>query len=347
MDVDTAKFVLDENQLNFAGKAFNFTDNNSFNRLFNFRIYCQREISADNSQGDPKPEIQKNCLNFMTLNGNAEDNKEFASLQYDLDGADENQKTQFVATVKTFDFRKKQISANIPVFKSTSKSVSGLYSINATGLLFTCSKDEGIQTLDATRLINGCLNDLSANAFKANLDDSKQKTGFDLDFNNLTVKNKVLSTSVNSVAIRDANSSSTINIRNLNLKCRKEIGSNLLEVSNVIRDCISYSEIGIGEVASNNNLTAQDQSSNKNIFITTNAGSISVQAEVTFLGITKKVTVSGTISYDEKSKKIMLVITDSRLPLGINSVKLVMYFLKKSLASKVIQIDNNLITVSI
>ena len=348
MDLDTSRLVLDENQLNFSGKSFSYTDYNSSTRLFKFRLYCQNAAPTEGNESSDSLEIVKGCLNFLTLNVNINDSTDLASLEYEVASkVNPNEKMQFVATIKNFDFRKKQISGNLPTFKSNSISATGVYSISSNDLSFACGKDEAIETLDTDKLIKGCLNDLSAEPFNASLQDSKQKTSFYLDFKKITVKNKVLSATINNLSIKAAVSSATTYLKDVNLKCRKETDSNLLNITNVLRDCLSSSQVTIGEVATSNNSDDKTDSSNKNISITSSGGSVTILADVKFLGITARVSISGNISLDEKTKKITLAITDSRLPFGVNSVKLVMYFLKKDFVSKDIQINNNNITFAL
>ena len=81
--------------------------------------------------------------------------------------------------------------------------------------------------------------------------------------------------------------------------------------------------------------------------MTINNGVLTLQAEIKFLGLKSQVAIYGKISHIESRKQIVITVTDTKLPLGINSVKLVMYFLKKNLVSKDISISGNTITVSL
>lgn len=347
-ELENSKFILDDNQLNFSGKSFTFADNDANVKLLNFRLYCQKPLLMDDTGITASPEIVKSCLNFMTLNGTFEDSKELASLDYETYNKENfKEKTQFQAKVKTFDFRTDQISGNLPSFKSITKNDSGIYSITTNGLSFVCGKNPALETLDSAKLIKTCLNKLNVEPFKATLEDTKEKTHFFLDFKKLGIKDRVLTTSINHITLRDSAATSTTYLHDVNVKCRKETESDLLEVTNVLRDCISFGQVSIGEVFSESKVSNKEDSSNKNISITINGGAMTIQAEVKFLGMTKKVSLYGKVSIDEKNKKIIASITDTKLPFGINSVKLVMYFLKKDLVSKDIQINNNVITMAL
>jgi hypothetical protein len=355
-ELENSKFILDDNQLNFSGKLFTFKDKDSSAKLQNFRLYCQKPLRVDDGDSDgdgdieASPEIVKSCLNFMTLNGSVEESKGDANLEYETVSKENNQdKTKFTAIVKTLDMRKNLLSASLPDFKSVSTEIDGTYTINAKGLNFSCAKDEDMEKLDSGKMIKTCLNKLDAKGFEANLEDSKEKTGFYLNFNHITIADKVLSTKILKATLSDskASSKSTTYLRDVNIKCRKETESDLLIVTDILRDCISSGEISIAEIFSDSKESDKKDSSNKNITMYVKGGAITIKADVKFLGITKNVSIFGKVSVDEKNKKIHLTVTDTKLPLGMNSVKLVMYFLKKDLVSKDIQISNNVISITL
>lgn len=348
-ELENSKFILDDNQLNFSGKFFTFKDNESSAKLENFRLYCQKPLKLDEDT-EASPEIVKSCLNFMTLNGTVEESKGDATIEYESVSKENFQnKTKFTAVVNTFDMRKNLLSANLPDFKSVSTEIDGNYTIKARGLNFSCAKDEDMETLDSGKMIKTCLNKLNAKGFEANLEDSKEQTGFYLNFNHITIADKVLTTKILKATLSDAKASSksTTYLRDVDIKCRKEVDSDLLIVTDILRDCISSGQLSIADVFSDSKESDKKDSSNKNISISLKGGAITIKADVKFLGISKNVSIFGKVSLDEKNKKIYLTVTDTKLPLGINSVKLVMYFLKKDFVSKDIQINNNVISIAL
>jgi hypothetical protein len=115
----------------------------------------------------------------------------------------------------------------------------------------------------------------------------------------------------------------------------------------MLTDCFSYGRLTIAEVRNDDKSNDDKDSSNKNIAISINNGVLVIKADVKFLGLNSYVAIYGKIAQNEARKQIIMTVTDTRLPLGINSVKLLMYFLKKNLVSKDISIKGNVITVSI
>jgi hypothetical protein len=113
----------------------------------------------------------------------------------------------------------------------------------------------------------------------------------------------------------------------------------------VLNDCLSYSRISIGEVKS----TKPDQKASalKNITLSLANGALMLHAEAGFLGLKASIGISGKMALNMARKQLIITVTDTKLPLGLNSVKLLMYFLKKNLISKDIAIANNILTIQL
>lgn len=338
-ELQNSKLVLDDNQLNLSGEYFSFLNPESSAKLKNFRLYCQSIATTESNRKAPPSEgIMANCFNFLTFNGNYAQKNNVASVEYV--GIDKNEKMFLQAEVKTFDLRRNQINANLVSAKTVSNES---YFINVGEVNLNCAKDEDLKTLDFAKIKKACLNRLKIAPLKANLVDKLAKSMFNLDIKDITVKDKIFYFTLNNGALSDATSTTYIN--NLLLNCRKEADTDLLDLTMVLKDCVSYALVNIEELKS----TKPDQtnSSIKNIALSSANGSLTMQAEVKFLGIKAHVTIYGNVSLNEVKKQLIVTVTDTKLPLGLNSVKLLMYFLKKNLISKEIFIQNNTITVQL
>jgi hypothetical protein len=339
-ELQNSKLVLDDNQINLSGEYFSFINPDSSVKLKTFRLYCQSmALSGPSSNIDaPSSNMIANCYNFLTLNGSYAPNNAAAFLEYE--GMDKGEKTFLQAQIRSFDLRKNQINANLISAKTASNDS---YFINATELNLNCAKDEDLKTLDFDKIKKACLNRLKIAPLKASLIDKVAKSTFNLDIKDVTVQNKVVYFTLNNGALSDSTSTTFIN--NLLLNCRKEIDTDLLDLNQVLRDCISYARVSIDEVKS----TKPDQkdSSIKNIAVSSANGALIMQAEAKFLGIKARVAIYGNVALNEAKKQLIITVTDTKLPLGLNSVKLLMYFLKKNLISKDIAIQNNFITIQL
>lgn len=336
-ELKNSKLILDDNQLNLAGEYFSFINPSANVKLKTFRLYCQSLLSSIASENiAPNDDLVANCFNFLTLNGNYAPNNESALLEYV--GVDKGDKTFLKTSVRSFDLRKNQINANLISLQSVRNDS---YFINASTVNLNCDKDEDLKTLDFEQLKKTCLNRIKITPLKANLVDKIEKSTFNLDIKDITVKDKIVYFALNSGSLSDPYS--TTYLGRLLLNCRKETDTDLLDIISVLRDCVSYTRLSISEVKSSK--PDEKDSSIKNIAVSSDNGSLITQGEVKFLGMKARVSIYGKVALNTPSKQLIITVTDTRLPFGINSVKLLMYFLKKNLISKDVSIKNNVITI--
>lgn len=338
-----SKLIFDDVQLNLAGESLAFMNIDTSIKLAKFRLYCQNsgapapQVTVD----APSSDMMKSCLNFLSLNGNYAPGNESAALAYESVDAKTGDKTFLQANVRSFDLRKTEINASLLNAKSVSNDN---YIMSASNVELNCAKDEDLTSPDFEKIKKTCLNRFKLGPLKASIVDKTAKSTFNLDLKDITVKDKILYFTLNSGALSDAQS--TTSLFNVLLNCRKETDSDPLELMDVLKDCLAYSRINIGEIR-NSKPDDKKDSSIDNIGINTNNNALVTTAQVKFLGIKARVSIYGNVTLDQTRKQLNITVTDTRLPLGINSVKLLMYFLKKNLISKDIVINNNVITIQL
>lgn len=340
-ELQTAKLILDDSQLSLFGKYFSFMIPDTSVKLKNFLLYCQGNgVAASGITDNSSVDLTKSCFNFMSLNGVSLLESSIPEIEYE--GITTTDKVFLKSSVKNFNMTKKQITAELPVAKIVSNDS---FIINAQNVNIDCDRDEDLTELDFDKIKKACLNRLNLKPLKAVLVDKKQNTSFNLDVKNIVVKNKLVYFGLNSGALSSAES--TTYLTNVLLNCRKELDSDLFELTHVLNDCFTYGRLSIGEIKSDNKLDPKKDSSNKNLIINADNGNLIIQASVRFLGMDHPVVIYGKIALDETKSKMVIRVTETKLPFGITSVKLLMYFLKKDFISKDIQIQNNIITISL
>lgn len=344
-ELTNSKLLFDDVQLNLSGEAMNFMNSDTSLKLQKFRVYCQSsapvEPETPGAVTTPSTDMVKSCLSFMTLNGNYVPGNESAALEYEGLDAKTGDKTFVKTLVRSVDLRKTEINASLLATKTVSNDS---YFINASNVELNCAKDEDLSAPDFDKIKSACLNRMKLGPLKANIVDKVAKSTFNLDVKDITVKDKILYFTLNSGALSDA--TSTTSLFNVLLNCKKEKDTDLLELTDVLSDCTAYSRISIGEIR-NSKPDDKKDSSIKNIAINANNNALVTTAEVKFLGVTARVSIYGNVTLDKAKKQLFITVTDTKLPLGINSVKLLMYFLKKNLISKDIAINNNVITIQL
>ena len=189
-----------------------------------------------------------------------------------------------------------------------------------------------------------CSNQLKVSPLKASIVDKAAKTNFNLNIKEINVKDKLANFTLNSGTLSDPASSTYIS--NMILSCRKELETNILELNQVLKECLAFSRISIAEVKSSKPSGA-DASSVKKIALSSNANKMVIQADVNILGFMNRVTINANASLNEAKKQLVLNVTGTKLPLGMTSVSLLMYFLKQNIISKGVAYEGNNIIISL
>lgn len=341
IELANSKLILDDNQINLAGEYLKFVNPDLDIKLNQFRLYCQSPINTAVTETPPPTDMVKICTSYLTLNGTYKNDTDNALLVYRGVNKLTGDKTDVEAKVKSIDIRKDQLQVNLVSVKSISNDS---YVISATDVNLKCAKDPALTEVNTDKITKDCLNSLKLSPLKLNLADKKTKTNFNIDLKDITVKDKIIYATLNSASLSDPKS--TTFLSGILLNCKKETDTDLMEITQVLRDCISYGRVSINEVKS----TKSDEgkaSYIKKIALSSASSALIVQADIKFLGFTSRVSIHGNLSLDETKKQVTLNVTDTRLPLGLTSVKLLMYFLKKNFISKDIAYVNNNIIISL
>lgn len=342
MQIHNSNLILDDNQLNLSGELFRFVNTDTDMQMKNFRLYCQNATLEALEDGSvPPTDMIRNCLSYLTLNGTSAPGNVYSDLEYKGVDLKTNDKMNVQAKVKSVDIRKNSLAMNLVTPKSVS---NGSYTINADNLIMNCAKDPELTIFDINKMAKDCSNQLKVSPLKASIVDIVAKSNFNLDIKDVNVKDKVANFILNSGTLSDP--ASTTYITNMILSCRKELDTNILELNQVIRDCLSYSRISLAEVKSTKPDGGQ-ASSVKKIVVSSNANKMVIQADVNILGFMNRVSLNANATFNETKKQLVLSVTETKLPLGMTSVKMLMYFLKQNIISKGVTYENNNIIISL
>lgn len=342
MQIHNSNLILDDNQLNLAGELFKFVNTDADMQLKNFRLYCQNTTLIALEDGStPQSDMVKNCLGYLTLNGTSAPGNVYSDLEYKGVDLKTGDKMNVQAKVKSLDMRKTSLAMSLVTPKSVSNDS---YTINADNLVMSCVKDPELTTFDINKMAKDCSNQLKVSPLKASIVDKLAKSNFNLDIKDINVKDKIANFTLNSGTLSDP--ASTTYITNMILSCRKEVDTNVLELNQVIRDCLSYSRISLAEVKSTKPDGGQ-ASSVKKIAMSSNGNKMVIQADVNILGFMNRVSFNANANFNETKKQLVLSVTETKLPLGMTSVKVLMYFLKQNIISKGVAYENNNIIISL
>lgn len=335
-----AQLILDDSQLNISGEEAIYQDKSNKLKLEKFRLYCQNPITTT-GEPDPNNDTMTSCLGYLTLNGSYNETNPFASVDYFSTNPETAETLSIKSRIKSLNLRKDSISLDL--FETQTVS-NDSYLMTMSALNVVCAKDPLLSEVNADKLMKDCLNDVSLKPMKATLLDKANKTQFNLDLDRLDIKNEMISTKVKSIKLSDPQSTTAIS--SLDLNCKKGLDSNLIEIFDVLVDCTDYAKISVLEIQSTKADEGGKGSSLKNIYMTSSNQVLGVTASIKLLGFNSTVKINGRVVADASKKELRITVTDTKLPLGLTSVKVLMYFLKKNLISKDIKYSGNNITIS-
>jgi hypothetical protein len=336
--VENTFLILDESQLNVSGTSAMLVNSESTINLKNFRLYCQGQTISP-SLVNPTNDILRNCFSFLIFNGSINPTNDSAELEYA--GINQGDKNYFKGNIRSVDLRKKDILLDL---KSANLVSNDTYVIKSENVQLKCAKDEDLVEFDLEKIKKTCFNDLKISPLKATLTDNLNKTNFFLDLTNAQIVNKVIYLALKAATISDSASSTFLT--NTVLNCKKELDTDVLNLPDVISDCLSMGKISIAEVKSTKNIDINSKDSSvKNIIINSNQNILVAEADIKFLGLKHRVAITTKASMNLANRELSLTVTDVKLPFGISSVKLLMYFLKKMIVSKDIVISGNVIKI--
>lgn len=341
LDVTNASLILDDTQLNLSGLSLTAVQPTTYVKLDNFRIYCQRLQGANSEETESS--LTNDCFNFLTLN-NAFSNGSLGNIHY-IDTAEE-EKLELKAQFKSIDLRPNTLSVDL----NQVETISGNdYFIKLSTLNFQCPKDPTLKEIDPKKITEDCLRQIKIAPFRAQIEDKKEKSKFDLNITNFQIKDEIAYINIPNGKLSDPESDTFL--KDVLVNCRKSPETDVMDITAILSDCVQYSKLSIGETTSTNQKAEADwkgnkpDSTTKNILININNNKLILETDVRMLGLNHRVKIYGLVIVLKNEKALELTVTDTKLPFGLSSVKLLMYYLKKNFVSKDIKMNKNVIRI--
>ncbi len=342
LDVTEASLILDDTQLNLSGSNLLAVQPTTYVKLDNFRIYCQR-AGESKSELNATESLTDDCFNFLTLN-NAFSNGALGKLHY-IDTAN-NEKLEVKAQFKSIDLRPNTLSVDLSQVETIADNE---YFIKLSTLNFQCPKDPTLKEINSKKITEDCLRQIKIAPFRALVEDKKEKSQFDLNITNFQIQDEVAYVNMPNGKLSDPESDTYL--KNVIVNCRKSPETDVMDITAILSDCVQFSKLSIGETTSTSQKEDADwkgnkpDSTTKNILININNNKLILETDIKMLGLNHRVKIYGLVIVLKNEKALELTVTDTKLPFGFSSVKLLMYYLKKNFVSKDIKINKNVIRI--
>ncbi len=359
-----SRIVINDRYFSFSGEEFTYKDKTTDLLLKGFRYYCS---SHDKYEAGSTEGIIAGCLTDSTLNAAKEGGVSGAKIIYNETGENADE-IQFQGDVKQVKVASQRIHASLTKIDLK----AGDMKIIAGGAEVNCGKDEENLEINTDKLLKDCINDVAVKVPKLNMSDEKEGTSFELDVDNLVIKEERLKFNSNMTTLTDEEGRT--GLLNLNVDCHMHEEADIFDVQTIVGECLKSGSINISNIVDqeykkkksrkrsfkrrrdfqdmfDKSMTKkldaidEDDASVRNIVINMQNHKIALEARVKVLFKFFTVRMEADIEHNKDAGELVLTMTKAKLPLGIKSKKLMLFFIKKFMVSETVQVHNKKIYI--
>ncbi len=303
-------------------------------------LFCQKHPEA---KGNSSSDLERACLNYMSffpLNKKPGVKTNFTLFPE----TDDDSYFDFKGLVDYFELNDQKI-----IFKGrkVNMDLDHDYLLQADAIYFDCAKEQQ-EVFDGDPMIQRCLHEFSvkpgARIMVENLNDH---SSFEFTPEHLLAGDQRLIFQTKKLVMHDSEGPTTLN--NLFLNCKFDQDRDATDVGTYIQGCLDNGEITLGDLLTSSSKGSEkiftDRSKHKkdkagtlrDVRVVMHNGRIEMNSIVKFL-FKFKLSVEGSGYYDKEKSQMVVKIKHARLPMGIHSVKLLTYFLRKLVASETVKV---------
>lgn len=314
-------------------------------------LFCQK---ADGFQSNDPADLERACLNYLKYSPIQSDRVE-TRYESTTKGANNDEKyIRLDGNIEKIEFVKNDILFNSG---KLALNLNRKFLVTGNNFDFNCAKKD-IAVMDSDQLLQHCLHDFAIGpASTINVLNLKDNSEFAFFPRKVTLHDEKFEFKTPSL---DINMNGEITkLEQMNFNCFVNENSDATDVSAYIQGCLKDSFFEIGSV-----LTSSSSNKNIDIFegrlkgrkakkgrlqdilMIIKNGKISLTSEVKFL-FKFDLSLEATGSFNEQTKVLHVHVDRAKLPFGVRSVKLLMYFIKKMMASKTVEVSGKHISIQL
>jgi len=355
-----SRVVINDKYFSFAGELFKYKDKTTDLELSGFRYFCSSHEKYEAGSVDG---IIAGCLTDSALNAKVEGGLSGAKIVYNASPeTPEDEEIRFQGDIKSVKVLSESITAQL----SKVEVKAGDMTVTTGATNVTCGKDGENLEIDADKIQKDCLNNVSLNVPSLIMKDEKEGSTFELDVEKLVIKEERLNFHSNQTAISDEEGRT--GLLGLDVDCHIGEDTDVFDVQSIVGDCLKSGKIFVGDLVDQENKKKKksrkrkfgrrkaftdifDESSNKNlgnideddasvrnIKITIENNKVWLSAKVKVLFKFFTVRMEADIEHNRAGEELVVKLTKAKLPLGIKSKKLMLFFIKKFMVSETIEV---------
>ncbi len=222
-----------------------------------------------------------------------------------------------------------------------------------------CQKEEGLSQFDAKAMLTHCKKDMVIGLDTFSLKDFiDPRNPVLVKTHPSVVKNRDELLHIELPELKLVDQEDLTLMENVKILCKTENNEDVFIPNEIIGACVKRGQINIDKIfTDDSNLSVstltnpqtnidnvQVEKKKAKIFdvnLITQDGKIYGKVMIRFLGMKSEVTFSGPISWDIEKEVLTIKVENSRLPLGIKSENIFMFFLKKMLVAEMITYEKD------
>lgn len=362
MTMKKSQILINDRFFQLAGAGFTYQDLTTEIKLENFGYYCKGHPNYNSTDAEG---IIAGCLLYSKVSPSKEKKKKGEVLNLYYKSTDKTGSTILSGKVKEIEIKSDNIHMNIPKFTLD----VGSFEILGQKLKLNCQKDPDLTTLNSDPLINNCLEGVSITSPVLKISDKAEDSNFLFDTEHLEIANKKLKFTSNGFKIFDKEGETEIS--KLKINCAMKSNDSLFDVHAFINECIDEGDISMRRVyyqefvqnpallASYQKMIAPEalNQDNKNEVKPEETGIKNMRLKISdhYFKFTAKVKIwptyysigaSGVIERGPNNE-IIIDIRKTKLPMWITSKSIFLYYFKKYMVSKTVQVKNDKIYILI
>ncbi|MCF8059127.1 MAG: hypothetical protein K9K67_07510 [Bacteriovoracaceae bacterium] len=339
-----------DNLLNLNAEEFKYKSKDTSFSLSSSKLKC---IVPE--EGDPLKvnTYLKGCLNKSELFKNDDD------IKFNLEVAfkdDQSQKLKLMGDVQKLSLGEDRVLLGS---NEATLDINDNFEIKFKNIDWSCQKAVGLERFDIKSILEFCKKDLGVELGSFSLRDFEDTEKPFLAFtkpNLVQNKDEVLQLELPELKLVDREDLTLM--ENLNVACETKSGEDVFLPNDLIDACVKRGQITIDKVFTKDSTYSPSQLMDQsfsidnvrikktspslyNIKLITKDELVYVTLSTKVLGFNSEISFSGPITWDKEKEELKVKVEQSRLPLGIKSEKIFMFFVKKMLVAEMISYEKN------
>ncbi|MBT3236070.1 MAG: hypothetical protein HN353_08980 [Bdellovibrionales bacterium] len=362
-DATDSRVNMNAKRIHISAKHMNIQLNHIHLGLEKFRLYCKKHLDYPDISSES---FVAACLNSSTLNAKNEGEISPVRIKFYNQGTSDEK-----VVIDTKLDSLEVVDNNISLKGADSKiDIIDNYLIQTGKFKLNCDKKGEILEFNSAELISKCQSGVDIVTNQLNVENRISGTSFVINPETIQIREAQFTLNAPRLEIVDPKEKTVLH--NLQMSCFKDKETDALELDNVIDECLTSANINIERIdtAGNNKINELHNGSGpslrdlletagfdtnkgtskakvKDLAASVSNSKLKLAARVHFLFKHFKLRVEGDLEYNREQDLLKLVPTKVKLPFGISSKKILLFFVRKFMVSESVTVVDDVVHIAL